>query len=356
MNAKIELVLRNPTQPNLQTSIFFRLLDLPLAHRWLELLKSALTRPHLLEKNSSFLGFLGGTRNKKLLCQLMNNAADEIRNFTGAPPWDQPYRIDLFCDPEKISFDLLNSFHHHFEILMGGTFEIGAHYKAAPAKIRAAIRQINYAVHELEAIERSERNFREQQKIYPYTVLEILEKSPIRKELELEDYSVFSLAHVFGDLQVAYCQTGKTPYEAWRDKDQEIFNENINGMQFYSANFSVRWGPSSNPERQRTQVIEPFKKWLEEKGADLKNDTFFLDQKGKRHGLGFLTIGKLDLTQFENKEVSAIQKIIANHSDVYKIRVHDESGIVEKTYDYFLNDEYFTKSLLEVLDGFGAHE
>lgn len=347
MEPALELVLRNPRSKE-QISIFFEIFDSPLALRWKSMLRAALERPHVLEKNSSFIGFIHGYRNKAYLCRRLDLAAERICRFQGPSPWNQGYSIQRIPHPETLTFELLNDYHHHFEILMGGTFDISDYYRNAPAEIREEIRMVNYLVHELEAVLRSEKSYEQSKKIYPYSVVEFLEPSIVREELQLEDYNLFSLRHVFGDLQIAYCQTGKTPYEAWRDKDENIHDKNINGIQYYSANFLVRWGPSSDPENQKRQIEEPFRKWLEEKGIDLSQKTFYTDNNGKRHGLGFLTVGRFSPKGYEGKSVDEIQKLISDHPDIFKIILHSQPK-TEKVYDYSVDDPSFRTQLHSTL-------
>ncbi len=346
----VELILRNPRQRKEEVSLSFELFDLPLAKRWAEMLREALQRPHILEKNSSFIGFIHGARNREFLAQQLNTACELIRQYRGEPPWDVPYPIPQKCPSGPISFELLNEFHHHFETLMGGTFSVSNYYRQAPAEIRNAIRLINYTVHELESVERSWLSYAANQRIYPYSVVEFLEKEIVRRDLADEDYDLFSLANVFGNLQIAYCQTGKTPYEAWRDRDENIFAKNINGVQFYSANFLIRWGHSSDPDRQQKNIVEPFQQWLIEKGADLRHKTYYIDQWNKKHGLGFLTIGRLDTRNASTRDVSDWQGIVGSHPDIYKVRLHEGKRITEKTYEYLLTDEQFSQSLAAMLD------
>jgi hypothetical protein len=346
----VELILRHPQKRKEEVSISFELFDLPLAKRWAEMLREALQRPHVLEKNSSFIGFIHGLRNRDFLANQLNEACERIRQYRGDSPWHVPYSIPQICPSEQIPLELLNEFHHHFETLMGGTFSVSDYYRNAPAEIRNAIRLINYTVHELESVERSWLSYSSSKKIYPYSVVEFLEKEIVRRDLADEDYSLFSLANVFGDLQIAYCQTGKTPYEAWRDRDENIFAKNINGVQFYSANFLIRWGHSSDPNKQQKNIVEPFRQWLMEKGADLRHGTYYVDQWNKRQGLGFLTIGRLATQKTPELAVSDWQNLVGNHPDIARVRLHEGKRITEKTYDYSLGDEEFAKRLAAMLD------
>jgi hypothetical protein len=349
MNDRVQLILRNPTAPSETLEIFLDLLPIPLAKRWVQSLKSALQRNHILEKHTSFLGFLGGSRDKTFLSTQINGFAEEISNYLSNEPWNKPYVIKTRADLQKIDLKILNDFHHHFEILMGSTFQLSPYYENASPKIRHAITQLNYLVHELEAYHRSEINFSKNQKTYPFSLINFLEKDVHRFPLEEEDYKNFSLKNAFGDVQIAYCQLGKTPYEAWRDDDENIFDENINGIQFYSANFNIRWGHSSDQTTQEKTIIEPFYQWLTQKGVDASNEKFFLDKNGKKHGLGFLTIGKVNTDILGTKDVNQIQDLISKHCDIFKIRIHEGGEIMEKTYDYFLAEKEYSQLILSKL-------
>lgn len=336
MASQVELVLRNQREPENLLRIFIEPAAISLGARWVAALERTLARPHLLEKDFSFLGFLGTQRDKSFLCARMNRVLGEVSAYRGEGAWREGYGIAERCDPATLDFSLLNRLHRHFENLMGQVWNVSPYYLAATPAIRLRIREINFLVHELESFERSAVTKAGINRVYPHSEVTFLTDGDERTPLEDEDYERFSIAHEFGMVHLNYCQIGKSHYDAWRDKDEDISGENINGLRYCSGNFTVRWGMSSNPDYQRKNRIQPFFDWLKAKGIEPVRESYFVDSRGVKHGLGFLTVGRIPLSQFGSRSVPEVQDLVERHNDLVGIRLHHEGRVSEGHYPYRL--------------------
>ncbi|MGE3263061.1 MAG: hypothetical protein AB7K68_14865 [Bacteriovoracia bacterium] len=337
MGCQIEIVIRGQKAGGETLSLFLEPTEIPLAKRWTRELKRVLRGPHILEKDQSFCGFPQSARNEALLCAELNRTCEIIRNFRGPGVWQQGYKIEEIASTENLSNDLLNAYHHHFEMLRGQAWDPSPYYLAAQKflDVDNAIRQLNVLVHQLEGIMQSRKLVAAGERFFPFSVFHFLTPdSDIRLPLHDEDYDYFSFEEDFGLVQMLYCQVGKTHYQAWCDGDKGILEDYMNNLRYYTSGFMISWGEFT----KGIKSSDLFLQWLKESGTDLRHRTYFYDRKGNKQGLGFLNVARVPFRQFGSRSVREVQELLAQYDDVYKVRVHENGKVVEHSYEYRLSD------------------
>jgi len=140
----------------------------------------------------------------------------------------------------------------------------------------------------------------------------------------------------FGQLNMHYCQTGKTHWEAFNDNDEEIFPENISGLRFYSAEFDIDLGPFWTDKDLDSE-------WWKEKKSAFRNWLVknHFDPEDPKLSLGTLKIGQIDLEQFESKNHADIIRKLSAYLNIHKITIIDDDGILEQKFPYSWSDPQY---------------
>jgi molybdenum cofactor biosynthesis enzyme MoaA len=348
---RVELVLRNPHDKRDSLSLWLAPTPIPLAYRWIEALKRTFRTRHMLEKNYCFIGWPDGPRDARWLARELNRRIDLLNAFNARKVWKEPYVIADRCSDEPQQEEL-NRIHHHFEMLSGRVWDLSQYTRHADASTRYHIRQLNNLVHELEAFRLSRREQAiEPDRAQPHLFASFVqERARTRFPLEDEDYQQFGFDFSFGAVHMYYCQTGKTHFDAWKDKDVSIFDDNINGLRYYSGEFIVRFGKSVPPEEVARDVA-PFYQWLQDKGAELSaNKSYFVDRQGVRQTLGFATVARLVEGQFGDRDLPEIHRLLGRYLDLHKIRIHEASGVTESVFESAWTDDDFDERQIAILE------
>jgi hypothetical protein len=330
---KLLITFRDTFEKYENFTISYSVIDSPLANTWVELLiKNFFIKNHPIEKVFCLQGWqtnVDSTKGRSLeyLCQRLNESIFIINKDLNAKGYEF---INLNFDVQsmknsKISQDMLNQIHHHFELLIGQVWNPSKWYELADEKTRTAIRNLNNLCHEIERLLKTIEN--------PFLGFGVnvglngpdfsgnyfAEK--IKKEITMEEYNYFSNKLDWGDCVLYYSQLGKRHIEAFNDKDECINDENISGYKFITGEFVLCF---------RTENAYPkrFYSWLEEKGFDPNDKTL---------GLGYPTVAKLDISssRFE------IDRELRKRDDLYSIELFDDRGniIHSKQYNYTWKDQ-----------------
>lgn len=350
MPAQVELVLRSPRAPQQKCSVFIEPTATPIASRWVAALKETLRGNPLLEKDFFSYGLLGTPRDLNFLCQQLNAVAEQIHQYRGEGPWEKGFPMPGRLSHDNFDQQVLNQWHHDFELLIGQVWNFSPYIRAASPEIMLAIRNLNLLIHELEAFTNALEWQKRKNQHWPYLRVSFFHNGYAKYNLEDEDYEHFTLESTFGMVTMAYCQLGKDHFSAWRDRDHAIFDNNVNGLRYYSGEFGIRIGASSNVAYRQRHTIQPFLASLQEKGIDLSHNTYFVDAAGVKHGLGELKIADMPMSQFGFRTVNDVQGLFASHIDLYQIRVHEDGKVVEHTFDYFADDETFRRLIIAELE------
>jgi hypothetical protein len=230
-----------------------------------------------------FSGFKSKVKTKSELLTRLQRSIDLI-NESGL------YRIE-----EKVGKNFTQSFsnkmHHHFELL-----SIPRYFNKTNPKLRQAIGEINFCVHDLEGHDGLifEKRF--------------VKRDPLPQGLE----NCFTVDTEFGDLALHYSQVGKTWWIAFLDKDQDILPKAVAPLRHISGDFDIFFTSGAN-----ASVKKSFHRYLRRRGLDPKNPALLL---------GHCIIGKLVRT----RPCTYYTKVISQSMQVKHLRLLKGRKVIAK--------------------------
>jgi hypothetical protein len=213
---------------------------------------------------------------------LLNDCIEEINNYENI--------IDKIVSSSTTQQDL-NYLHKFFEDLRGEVSVGTDWFNAAPKNVKNAVERFNILIHQLEEEIRSKN----------YPTLVVTFKDRPRFELSAEDIKHFTFNWTKGTVYINYCHVGKPVLDVFKDRDK--IAEGIRPQTHYSADFMIKFGPSTSYPLfiLRKLVI---KTWLLFQKFDFKNPN-----------IGYIPVadlvGEFNLKSFEGyttvKEVQCIE-------------------------------------------------
>lgn len=302
-----------------------------LADDWVSLFKTNfLENNHPIEKTFCLQGWQTDYHQTKgrtisYICGKLNysiNLINQDLQIQGYNFINLNFSVDAMKDP-TLARNMLNEIHHHFEMLIGQTWNPSKWYGMSQDNTRFAIRQLNNLCHELES------------------ALRCIEKSPLHfnvnvgknglnfdgeyfhnkqiKDIGLENYNDFLLEGKWGDLVIYYAQLGKRHIEAFHDHDECIDDTNISGYKYLTGEFVLAFHHLSPHSAD-------FLSWLVNRGYDKSDKT-----------LGYPIIAHLE----NHGEMRHITTQLKLRDDLHKLTLIDDNGhlIGEKTYDFTWKDQ-----------------
>jgi hypothetical protein len=345
----VKITLRNPLDHNDQLEYNIELFDNVLSLDWRDALKETLIAGNQLEKNYCFLGFPHTARNLEFLCDKLNQSIDVINNFFDDYKIQEIYIPETLRDGLDPNQDLMNHLHNHFECLQGTVENLSEYYRRADHETKYAIRQLNNICHETESLMLSLRK--------QATLPQWVRSSQITTFLQCRRYDLKEehrqgfvtngYDRRFGHVYMHWTQIGKTLFEVFRDEGApeltDTICEAITHLKYYSGEFDVEWGndvvyrqgcPWHDEEQDR------FHSWLIKQGLDIKDPNL---------SLGYLPIGKVNLSTFGTDDPIEIRHILGRYLDIYKITV----GQTEHIYPYCWSDsDYKEKQINQMRPGY----
>lgn len=226
----------------------------------------------------------------------------------------------LIDDPQEV---LLNKIHHHFELLIGQTWNPSKWSKLnLQRKTRFSIRMLNNYCHEIEGILKSIRSPGNS----PWISISlsgigksgIYSKNKKRSNLLYEHYLDFTDESNFGHISLFYAQLGKQHNEVYQDNDTDIERENISGIRYVTGEFVL----SFSLQRPRLHNNQKYVQWLEDNNWDINDPTLAL------------TTGVVADLQNNLCEAELKQEVL-KRDDVYKFTLDGES----RFYNYTWKDQ-----------------
>jgi hypothetical protein len=266
---RLQLKFSNPK--NLKESLWldWEILETPAAHLWIHMLLDLSRSKNTLYPR--FTGFVSPHKTMKDLQERLNRSI-EVINASGI------YQI-----PERAQNSFTQEFgnviHHHFELL-SGSVDKPAHYVRwdTPQNVRNAIAELNHCIHDMEALHRSHEMHN--QGFDSASALIVASRRAKRIYIPDEIFKYFTFDIEFGTIVYHYCQIGKTWWEVFLDKDEEIFDQAIIPLKYLSGEFDI----SFTKETIHGEVLEEFKNFLASRG---------LDPHDPKLALGYVPVGKL---------------------------------------------------------------
>ena len=135
-------------------------------------------------------------------------------------------------EPGPVSQDLLNQLHHVFEIYHGlydQQINNTLFQRMDPAA-QQAISDLNIWIHRIETLSQDPR------------FVVTWHRKPTRLPLTTDDFAQIDPVENFGDLQLNYCDIGKTLTCLWKDNDAYIGSDAFRPMQHFGFDFVVKFG------------------------------------------------------------------------------------------------------------------
>jgi hypothetical protein len=232
----------------------------------------------------------------------------------------------------------MNEIHHHFELLIGQSWNESLWYKKASEPTRTAIRMLNNYCHE---IEKSIENIKMNTVLFRMTPYHLRSYVTVglngvdqngkyfdwtdRKDLiTADEFESFQDKHKWGNIILFYSQLGKSHIEAWFDQDEHIDRDNISSHRFVSGEFVVQFLAETEEA-----LPNEFKDWLKQHDFDINDKTL---------GIGFPVVAEIDLNGQTRKD---ILKQLRARDDLFAIALEDSNGstVQYKEYRYTWKDE-----------------
>lgn len=208
------LILTNDKE---DISIPFRVRNTAIAKKWFD----ELSKNYKLYETDRFTNW--GVHN---LIPELNECISKINQYDNC--------IDCYISSASTNMQKdLNYLHKFFEDLRGEVNEGTEWFNRAPLEIQECVQRFNILIHKLESETRT--------KNHPTVVVTFKDRPIIN--LTKEDIKHFTFRWTHGTVYVNYCQVGKTVLDVFKDKDS--IAEGVRPQEFYSADFMVKFGPTT---------------------------------------------------------------------------------------------------------------
>jgi len=208
-----ELVLTNNLE---DLTLIFKVRDTSIAQRWFR----ELQKDYELFETNRFSNW-----NNSCIDEL-NKHIDIINNYDSI--------IDKKVS-DTISQQELNYLHKFFEELRGEVSTGTQWFNNAPNDIQQSVERFNVLIHQLESNLRTKNR-------HPTIVVTFKDRP--RFELAQDDLKHFTYRWQSGCVYINYCQVGKTVLDVYKDRDD--LAEAVRPQTHYSADFLVKFGPTTN--------------------------------------------------------------------------------------------------------------
>jgi hypothetical protein len=229
----------------------------------------------------------------------LNSLIDTINNYKSNTI---TARLDYNVDQEY-----LNALHKFFETLRGPVEQGTDWYNLAPRHIQEAVCNFNIIIHEYE-------HFKFNQTAntgHPYATIVGTYKNRPRFNLTQDDHKHFTFKWQFGTVYINYCEVGKPLLDVFKDNDTIVGDNNVRPLEYYSADFQIKFGPST-PDEIYVKRQQDFNQWLEKQTYNFKNLS-----------LGLIPVASLNITDsgFENLQPVDIVNALSGFQRIRSTRI-----------------------------------
>lgn len=280
---QFKLTLKN----NIDTKdLYFDIHDTSIASRWAR----EIDKNYPFFETTRFSNWPAGGKNDYTFINALNTQISIVNEYkTNTVETEVAYPVDQ---------DNLNYLHTFFEQLRGQELTATDFFNHAPDHVKKAISDFNVIIHEYEHYQFNQTHAGD----HPYaTVVGTYTNRPRLKLFE-DDYNLFTFKWVFGTVYINYCEVGKPILDVFKDKDTQVTN--ILPLDYYSADFQIKFGPSTLDAvyQQRYQEIH---KWIANQNFSFKNLS-----------LGLIPVANLNIIDSGFKNYSEIE--IINSISLYQ--------------------------------------
>ena len=329
MTNSIEIDLRSKIDHVL--TVYIDVEDNSLSRKWLTALTHLVKNNYHLEKNYCWLGWAEGERSLRYICRQIN------RSVTAINAANLGYQIDDVFTPEntvtgdcRVNHDHMNRLHRYFEDLQGVSGAMSSYFTAADTATRWHIRQLNLLCHELESLVLSMRKLEQAPEWRRPSQLMCWLQAP-RFILDQEDYELFGINTINRSMGGVYVgvnkAVGKHHWEVFNDEGRdsrigELVTSSLKSQTEAAGDFDIEWAKDPGAFPWQIKALAEFRTWLVANG---------FDPEDKSLTIGHPKVAQVDLVRsFGTVDYTSIWSQLADHLDVYKIRIGD----VEATYKY----------------------
>jgi hypothetical protein len=292
MNKKVIITLTNGQS---DYDLQFGLLDCSIAHKWLKHLELFIEAGQPWDDSRRFYNFPNTAYPESVVVEHLKHLITTIRDYAPDIITREP--------GTTITQDDLNYWHHVFEVYHGlyDQQDSNKFFCNAPKEVQDALADLNIWIHRYETLGGMPR-FVGTWKYKPY-----------RDDMDAEDYELFALKEEWGDLQLNYCEIGKSLYDLWNDNDAYIASEAFQPFAHFCFDFTVRFtnitaDEYQDQEQQIWTYFDNHKDFFQEQGY-IKHDP--------RLALGSITIAKLESTQSKQTVID----LISQHQQFKNIKI-----------------------------------
>ena len=306
-----------------------------LSQKWIKALTHLVKNNYHLEKNYCWLGWVESDRSLKYICEEINSSIYAINSA------DLGYQItDIFTPENTVADDLgvdhghMNQLHRYFEDLQGVSGTMSPYFTAADAATRWHIRQLNLLCHEHESLVLSMRKMKQAPEWRRPSQLMCWLQAP-RFTLDQEDYELFGIDTINRSLGGVYVgvnkAVGKHHWEVFNDEGKdsrvgELVTSSLRSQTEAAGDFDIEWARDPSSFAWQIKELDEFRTWL------IQNN---FDPDDKSLTIGHPKVAQVNLVRsFGTNNYSDIWNQLAQHLDVYKIRIND----IEATYEYRWSD------------------
>ena len=302
----VRIELSNPDRAEDRVQLNWEVLDTPAGFYWskfaYQLLKSG---------SRIFPRFTGFVSPQKDMARLARDLDGHISTINSSGH----YLIHDHAGSDfRFEQEFSNRIHHHFEVLCGSIDRPSAIFAACSGTpgnpLTSAILGLNHCIHDMEALDKALRSSRDDDTHFSAIILESFPGAPSVR-ISDEIFECFSLNSDFGDLVLHYCQIGKTWWEVFLDRDEQIFDEAIQPLRRINGEFDIFFGV----HHATPQTLQEFHHFLRSRGQDPGD---------KRLALGFCPVGRMIREpHISNREY---RELIAAHMKLDEIALHLGNG------------------------------
>ena len=259
-------------------SVFIKLDDNTLVHRWLPMFNRAV-QCSTIDQTACFLFKISKEQALEQLQQASSNINQFLKHAV-VPDVDEHWHSSDYC----------NNIHAVFERLNGTFDEPSRLFICAPQHIKQSIRDLNFYVHILEQEEHEQQNF---------WYINFDRNSMERQTLNESDYAHFQYHMTPGLVFVHYAELGKTHAELYADGLPATYAGQKN-LHYLGADVSIWLGDTVDYFRSG------FREWAQKNNINLDD---------KRLGIGVLPIGHL-------MDLDHARELIYNANKISNLRIH----------------------------------
>jgi hypothetical protein len=295
MSKQFQLTLTNGVEDRI---VYFDLLDTSIASKWAD----EVAKDYDFFETGRFTNWPNG-----------KNMADFYQGLKEQIDIVNEYRPDTIVGLSHIfNQELLNYLHKFFEDLRGPVDNPADFYATAPDSVKEAITKFNVIIHEcehymfnLDAMKLTN---------HPYATIVGTYNGP-RYQLADEDYDHYTFKWTFGTVYINYREIGKPLLDVFKDQDDIVGDANIRPLHYYSADFQIKFGPSTL-DTIYEQRVSQFDAWYESKKEHFESLGLYKD---KKLALGLIPVAQLNIDDSRLKNLTKIE-IVTQLSNYQQIK------------------------------------